>query len=333
MKWFFETLAATAWLPKISSAIKAFAGRRLFAFVGNNIVPLLLADMVRRRTGLPLDVYLVDDLEESARLAGHRLVARFTRWLEPRLLRRAARVFVISHGYVEHLQAKYRITSEWLPIPFRSHAVDYHAYRPTTPDIRRITFLGGVNPLYLGALRELLQLIGEWNRENNPFQLRLLIMTYSEPGYVERELGPAPELEILFRASNEECRRRMRESWAVFLPNSFAEEVRAMVSTSFPSKLAESLPAGRPLLVFGPAYAALPRYFRENQLPICVTSPKLLKAALQEIEQLDTERLIQQYQLLIDRHHSRERLKQLLAGLNQPSTGSRPQFASPLGSA
>lgn len=328
LKWLFESLLSAVWLPRISGAIAKHAGQRLFAFVGNDISFLLFAILVQRFSRLPLDVYLVDDLEESARLGRRRLHARFTRWLEPRLLRRADRIFGISRGFVEHLRTKYGIESEWLPIPIPFRNGDYHAYRRTTPDIRRFTYLGAVNPLYLEALRQFLHSIRQWNSAKNSFELRLLLMTYSDPSYVQRELGSGAELEILYRASTNERRRRARESWAVLLPNSFEDDVRVMVSTSFPTKLTEALLAGRPLVVFGPEHAALASYFNEHQLPLCVTSPHGLNTVLQEIERLDSAGLIQQYRTIIERNHSAEKLKQILAGVSAPEPGSKRGFAT-----
>jgi glycosyltransferase involved in cell wall biosynthesis len=49
----------------------------------------------------------------------------------------------------------------------------------------------------------------------------------------------------------------------LFLPYSFREASRAAVETAFPSKTADYLAAGKPLLVFGPPYSSLVHYASE----------------------------------------------------------------------
>ena len=77
-----------------------------------------------------------------------------------------------------------------------------------------------------------------------------------------------------------------------------------MVNTSFPTKLVESFTAGRPILVCGPSYASVPRYFHENNLPLCAGSVAELETALREIERHDNLRLIEQYEGVVRRFHS-----------------------------
>jgi glycosyltransferase involved in cell wall biosynthesis len=55
----------------------------------------------------------------------------------------------------------------------------------------------------------------------------------------------------------------LAEADVLFLPYSFLEGSRAAVETAFPSKTADYLAAGKPLLVFGPPYSSLVRYASE----------------------------------------------------------------------
>jgi glycosyltransferase involved in cell wall biosynthesis len=50
----------------------------------------------------------------------------------------------------------------------------------------------------------------------------------------------------------------------LFLPYSFLESSREAVETAFPSKIADYLAAGKPILVFGPGYSSLVRYASEQ---------------------------------------------------------------------
>lgn len=312
LKSFVETALFLLWLPRIATRIRASGARRLFAFFGGGTWFLFITGWAARWTGLPFDVYLVDDLEESARQSRQPWLASLTRRVEPRILRRADRVFTISPGYVEHLWAKYRVRAEWLPVAIPRLDVGHRPYRPEQPDIRTITFIGAVNALYLDALKDALQVIEQWNAAGNPFRIRLSLLTYSNLGFLERELGRHGHLELRFRPSSQEFKQQLLNSWALFLPCSFAEEMRVMVSTSFPTKLVDMLPAGRPILVYGPPYASVLEYFAANKLPLCTHSPAQFKAVLRQIESTDTAALIEQYAAVIQRLHSRESIRTTL---------------------
>jgi hypothetical protein len=300
------------WLVRHAAKIRAIGADRLFAFFGGNGWFLWIVQAAADRIGLPLDIYLVDDLEKSALLNGAPRLARQFGRQEAKVLPAAERVFTISPGYVEHLSAKYQVRSTWLPIVIPESNLIPHQYHSRRPDVRTITFLGAVNPLYLDGLRDLLRAIKRWNSQDPAYQLCLTILTYTDPSLVRQELGAGPDLEVVFRCDNEELHQRLRGSWALFLPYSFAPDLKLMVSTSFPHKIVESLGAGRPVLVYGPAYASLPRYFRDNDLPLCVTRTEDLWGALPDISKYDTSDLTRRYQRVIEKFHSPEKLRQLL---------------------
>jgi hypothetical protein len=307
-----EAILFVLWLPRVAGQIQASKADRVFAFFGGDAWFLLKAGLVSRWTRLPLDIYLVDDLETSARLAGRSLLARLTRWGEPRVLRRAARVFTISPGYAEHLRAKYHVEAQWLPVPIAHPEIRQEPYQVACPDVRDLTFIGAVNPLYLDALKDCLKVIQQWNEANPPWQLRLLLMTYSAREYVERELGHSACVEILIQPPTEEFNRRLKKSWALFLPYSFSENVRVMVSTSFPTKVTDSLPSGRPLVVYGPPWASLVRYFRENRLPLCASLLTELAAVLRQVAAYDTVATMDSYEAVLRRYHGPAAIRDVL---------------------
>ncbi|HON09216.1 MAG TPA: hypothetical protein PLW02_14050, partial [Verrucomicrobiota bacterium] len=77
-------------------------------------------------------------------------------------------------------------------------------------------------------------------------------------------------------------------------------------------RLAETLPIGRPLLVYGPPYASLPRYFIENNLQICVAEELRLGKVLETIEQYDNQDTIKSYEGCLIKYHSPQAIKNIL---------------------
>jgi len=301
-------------LPRISARILASGADRLFALFGGNGFFSPIARWTAAATRLPLDVYMVDDLEESHRLNKQPIAASWARSWEKKMLQKANRVFVISPGYSEHLKEKYSVASSWLPIQVRMDSIQYRQYVPKRPDVRFLTFVGGVNSLYSSSLRDCLKAINQWNSHaSKPFEFRLQIMSYSTESHVRSELGADASIEFLSFPDKELFERRLRESYAFFLPYSFSQDVRVMVSTSFPHKLSDYLPMGRPILVYGPDYASIPRHFRELNLPLCLTRQGELEAGLREIENQDNSNLIDRYEAVVRRCHSPDILRRVLA--------------------
>lgn len=70
---------------------------------------------------------------------------------------------------------------------------------------------------------------------------------------------------IKFRgwASQSELAKALSEADLFFLPFSFREEARFATEQAFPSKTADYLKAGKPILIFAPPYSSLAKYARE----------------------------------------------------------------------
>jgi glycosyltransferase involved in cell wall biosynthesis len=88
------------------------------------------------------------------------------------------------------------------------------------------------------------------------------------------KMGWAHDL-INFRGwvSNVELRRALCRADILFLPASFAKEEAAVVIAGFPTKTADYMASGRPILVFGPEYSSLVRYARQYEFAEVVTEP------------------------------------------------------------
>jgi hypothetical protein len=255
---------------------------------------------------LPLEIYLVDDLEESARLGSKKWLRRMIPRLERAVLQRASKVWVISKGYIHHLQQKYGQRSEWLPLALGDVAEVAHVpFVPDSGGVRPVIFVGALNMLYRDALADLYDEISAWNQKPEaPFQLQLQIVTYGSPAAFIASLPDQRYVDFTIGAPEALLREKVRNSWAVFLPYSFREEMKVMVSTSFSLKFKDALTSGRPVLVYGPEYASIPQYFREENLPLCATHRGELGRMLMEIDEADSPELIRRYSQLLQRNHS-----------------------------
>jgi hypothetical protein len=259
---------------------------------------------------LPVDLYLVDDLEALAVMNRQPFIARVTHWTETRLLPRFAKVYTLSKGHAEYLHEKYDIQPEWLPLVIRTGEISY-APPPATGEIRSIGFCGSTNVLYRDALIELSAAVAYLNK-TTPHRYRISFFSSGRPANFAT-LFPDPSIVDFYESlPNEEIIARLRLNYANFLPYSFSEELKVMVSTAFSCKTAEYFAAGRPILVYGPAYASVPRHFLENQMPLVGTTQGTLAELIPGVEKVDTPELIARYRAVIEEFHSPTALRRHL---------------------
>ncbi|MGC8743287.1 MAG: hypothetical protein ACP5T0_05350 [Verrucomicrobiia bacterium] len=328
-KSFAEIGLFRVWIKRAAAKILESGAKRIFACCGADPFFLWVVEYMRLHTRLPVDIYLVDDFESSAILNGKPDFAKTVAYWEKTILKNADRIFTISKGFAEHIQDKLGLNNcRWLPIPILSDEQGIK-YKPLSQNSgKKIAYFGAVNPLYLDEIRVLIQKIRMLNQETAGLngtngksiisntaspRYRLVIMSYTEPEIIYNELGKSEDFEFLHRASSEQCRKIMEESLAIFMPYTFRKELETMVSTSFPSRLAETIKIGRPLLVYGPRYASLPRYFIENNLNIVQTDGVRLTDSLKKIVEYDNPQTINQYECVIYKYHSPQAIMNVLA--------------------
>lgn len=120
------------------------------------------------------------------------------------------------------------------------------------------------------------------------------------PGVINRGWAPQSELSGI-----------LSEADILFLPYSFLQVALDAVENAFPSKIADYLAAGRPILVFGPKYSSLVRYAREQGFAEVVDefSPTALARSIQKLtfSPGDCQRLSARTHEVLSANHDLER--------------------------
>jgi hypothetical protein len=298
--------------PLISARIKRMGIKRLFVLLGADT--WFLPNILRlQKYGLETDLYLVDDIEASARYGHNRVVAeKAHKWLE-QALTQSGKVWAISEAFAVHLARRFQIEAHWLPIPCSDSPPRFLRARSASGEARSIVFLGGLNHLYLEPLRVLYKEISMRNERycgQQPIILDLL--TYSQPMEFLESLPDTKWVKVAQNLSLPERTARMSNALALFLPYSFEEVEKPMVSTSFSCKLLEYFMVGRPILVYGPEYASIPRYFRKEGLSFCATHVDELREHLQTIVENDGVKFLDRYREVWSKYHSSEAIRKRL---------------------
>jgi hypothetical protein len=305
-----DTLLLALQAPSLIREAGKRGCERIFMIGTNHWCALSMTLLIGKLAGLPSDIYLMDDLEASARMQGKPVKARIARWMERRLLPRFRQVWTICDGYAEHLQSKYGVPALTLPLVIRQSSAEY---RPAPAGDRPVVigYSGGVHGLYEQPLKELIAEIRRRNALPGPsYRLRLFVPS-APPGFLDF-LGGEAGIEVVAGLDNAGLLAGLGETDANFLPYSFEEKYRLMVSTAFSCKSAEYLACGRPILVYGPPAASVPRHFRGAGLPLVETAEGRVPALLDALGDHDGPELIAAYNTLVRDFHApaavRERL-------------------------
>jgi glycosyltransferase involved in cell wall biosynthesis len=265
----------------------------------------LLHILLLQKLRISTHIYLVDEIEASAQYQQSKWVQL---WIRPTLalvLKNSPSVFAISEGFVDYLKCEFQCKAVWLPLPSKNPPVAPTIIQSKNILTRNIVFLGALNSLYLTALKDLYEEISEFNAKSTTgLPWKLEILSYCPPDAL-LPLFP-DQKHVIFHQNLPTKERvvRMSRALACFLPYSFSESERIMVTTSFSCKILEYFASGSPVLVYGPNYASIPRYFIKENLPICTTTRDELRQALHDLDAVRNSNYLAKYQTIWEKYHS-----------------------------
>jgi glycosyltransferase involved in cell wall biosynthesis len=253
---------------------------------------------------------LVDEIEASSKYQQPKWVQL---WIRPTLaliLKNSASVFAISEGFVDYLKSEFQCKAHWLPLPSQNAPVAPVIFPKSNKSTRNIVFIGGLNHLYLSALKDVYEEISAFNaKSNSGLPWKLEILSYCPPDALLSLLSNQEHLIFHHDLPNQKCIELMSQASACFLPYSFSKSERIMVTTSFSCKILEYFASGSPILVYGPDYASIPRYFIKEKLPVCTTNRNELRQALSDLAEIRSSDYLAKYHSVWKKYHSPEAFK------------------------
>ena len=248
---------------------------RVWVPVGVDPFTLVRARALARALGSRLSYYLVDDLECHP---ANQLRAAWVRDVVSSCLAEAASVYAITPGLARMLATRYGCSAKVLPLVASASCAQPTA--STGADRPFAFFLGSANHLYASGLRDLMALMAELRRDTGQDLTLRLTCSVSQAKEI---LGHVPAWVQTGGATDAEVAHLAGRSSFCFLPYSFDDADRHMVTTSFPSKLNDYLAYARAIVVYAPRYSVPAELFNSESVPIVVHDVTSLRQSLSEL--------------------------------------------------
>jgi len=219
-----------------------------------------------RVTRTPYVVVMHDDTVTLAERHSWFLKYILRSWVR-RALRGASHIYAIGPEMQKLLKVEYGVDSEpQRPGTERDRNSDPTGTKLSDPPRSAvILFAGAINDSVQSSLKLLAEIIVAGKLQAHGIQsAELHLYTQLSPERIHDWGWDHHNISVHPWVSQQELQGVLRRADILFLPYSFSEASRYAVESAFPSKTADYLAAGRPILVFGPQYSSLVRYAKEQ---------------------------------------------------------------------
>lgn len=252
-------------LPVKPRAILAF-----YPFTFYTLAAFFLARFLR----LPFSIFIYDVWQEAQTNFFDRRLAQI---FEARILKSAQEVLVISDALKEHFVKKYGIMPITIlhPIPIPNHS------SPSSPrgvDRRpfRIVYTGNVSHLNLDSVRAMIDAVRRIEDET----IQIHFYGGQSPAYLREILALSQEdpVHTAFAASRDIPLIQQTAS-LLFVGLAFHRVSEDAMRTTFPTKFAEYLAAGRPILAVAPPQSYLAQFIQQHKCAWLVDQPDAAQIA------------------------------------------------------
>jgi len=233
--------------------------------------------LAARRLGIPFYPWLHNAYLDQTRGWQKTLAA----WLQPKILRDARHVFVMSEGMLELFHARYPEVREKCSALVHPWAEEAPPFSPPPPvgNNPHFVFIGALNASNFDAAGRLFRAVSTIPGR------RLSVLGRNQVDTVRR-LGAEGDWVKVAQVSRDELMARVREADVLLLPHGLSGSYsQAEYDTMFPTKTIEYLHSGRPILAHTPPDCFLTRFLRRHECALVVdqADPSAVSSALHDL--------------------------------------------------
>lgn len=234
----------------------------------------IAAYFMHRITGLPVFTYVMDD--PVGALTNWGLQSLVYSLFMSRFLRRCKQIWGVSDGMCEHLEKTFGVAC--LPLLPLVDLEDFQCASVgrsgPSGGAFHIVYTGSIYSAQVDAVRRLVHILNQQPELGAADSVPMILTFYTSApaGVLERQrlMGKNIRRDAV---RHEDIAKVVAQADLAFLPLSFDPGMRHVVETSFPSKIAEYLAAGVPILVHAPRYSTVSRYCRQHDCGFVVDEP------------------------------------------------------------
>lgn len=235
----------------------------------------IAATLVSFVTGTPL-VLMVHDDWVAGELRGSVVLRHFCVGIFQLVAKRAERVYAVTPYMGEMLAANYGVASEvQMPAIETEHGAGALSVRPTKNDnCLRIIYAGTLTGATDDSFNLLLRLVkSEKLLSYGIKSWEFWLYALATPEQVKAAGWEHERVKVQGWVGQAELASALATADILYLPFSFREDERFATEQAFPSKTADYLKSGKPILICAPPYSSLVRYARQFGFAEIVDEP------------------------------------------------------------
>jgi len=236
----------------------------LLAYSSNGL-PFFSAYLLHLITKKPLYLFFYDLYLGNKMPPLYNMIAFL---LEPKIFRKAEKIFVMSEKLQEYYQKKYKrdtiVIHNSIPIERKLFESAEHRGQPY-----KIIYTGAIYWAQAGAIKNVIKAV------NDLRELDIKFLIYTTTGKKElNEQGIFESEKVFFTSAAPTEMPNIQKSADILLVSlSFDSKFSLLINTSSPGKTYEYLVSGRPILVFAPKDSYVSEYARKHDFALVVDAP------------------------------------------------------------
>lgn len=214
----------------------------------------IAAYFISELTKTPLYIYLLDAYEEIEQ----QLIKKLIRYIfARRLFRSAVKIFVMSEPLKELLKERYGVNSIVIPHPVELSKYSITELKESSCGKYKIVYTGMIYDAHRDCFLDLIEAIQDLPN------VTLHIYTPRPAAALASEGIYGKKVKVSFMP-NDAIPAIQKSADILFLPMSFNSPYPEVIRTASPGKISEYLAAGRPILVYAPAFSYVAQYARSH---------------------------------------------------------------------